>query len=70
MPARPAPTRRHLRCPACGRLVALTADDLRRYGGRPWPACCGRAMDILVGAGRVNPTDGTDPERPALRRPG
>ena len=65
MPARPA--RRQFQCPACGRRVELTPDDLRRFTGRPWPACCGRAMDLTVGAARVSPSDGTDPERPALR---
>lgn len=69
MPGPPIPTRRQFRCPACSRVVELTPDDLLRYGDRPWPTCCGRAMDLLVGAGRLSPADGTDPERPALRLP-
>jgi hypothetical protein len=71
MPNPSAPPARQVRCAACGRSVALTADDLLGYAGRrPWPACCGAAMDLLVGARRVSPADSTDPERPAFRFPG
>ena len=68
--SRPTPaTHPELCCPACGRTVGLTLDALRRLDGWPWPTCCGASMQLRVGTRRLSPTDGTDPERPALQTP-
>ena len=61
---------RRLRCPRCGCVLEVTADEMLRFSRGDWPRCCMLPMVLVVDDQAVSPNEKTALERPRRRSRG